>query len=154
MLDIALNSYSSQHSQYFIERLARFHLEFEYIHPFIDGNGRIGRVLINYQLMQRGFPPIIIRDKEKAIYYRSFDEYRQNDKKTTSTMERVLALALMESLNKRNTYLKSSEIIRLSNYAKDHNLPLNGLLNKAKRQTIPAFREKGIWKINKTETFL
>ncbi len=149
MLDQALTRYSSQHRQYFIERLARFHLEFETIHPFVDGNGRIGRVLINYQLMQLGFPPLIIRDKEKAVYYRSFDEYRKSEKKVSSTMERVLTLALMESLHKRIAYLRASDIIRLSTYAKSREVPLNGLLNKAKRQAIPAFREKGVWKISK-----
>ncbi len=145
MLSVALIEYSANHSLYLLEKISRFHLEFEHIHPFNDGNGRIGRVLINYQLMQLGFPPIIIRDKEKRAYYKSFGEFQ--DKKTSTLLDKVLTLALTESLNKRITYMKGQKIIRLSDYAKKHDLHSSVLLNKAKRQTIPAFREKGVWKI-------
>lgn len=146
MMDTAVLEYSSNHSAYFLEKISQFHLNFESIHPFNDGNGRIGRVLINYQLMQLGFPPIIIRDKEKTIYYEGFKEYRE--KRKNITMEKVLTLALLESFHKRITYLKGDSAIRLSEYAQNTNQLLKALLNKAKRQTIPAFREKGVWKIS------
>ncbi len=142
-----LVDYTSDHEAYFAEKITRFHLELETIHPFVDGNGRIGRALINYQLLRLGFPPIIIRDKEKQLYYRNFIEYR--DDKKMNGMETILARALMESFHKRITYLKSQEIILLADYAKKEQKSLNALLNQAKRQTIPAFREKGIWKIGK-----
>ncbi len=145
MLDATLVEYSANHKSYFLEKVSRFHLDFEHVHPFNDGNGRIGRVLINYQLLQQGFPPIIIRDKEKQTYYKSFGEFR--DKRKSTTMDKVLASALMESLNKRITYMKGEKIIRVSDYVKKHDLSSSALLNKAKRQTIPAFREKGVWKI-------
>jgi Fic family protein len=149
MIDEALLEYSGNQSAYFLEKIARFHLEFERIHPFCDGNGRIGRVIANYQLMQFGFPPIIIRDKEKKIYYRSFEEYERSDRKRTATMDRLFSLALLESFHKRITYLRGEEIIRLTEYAKGKNIPPQILLNKAKRQSIPAFREKGVWKTGK-----
>ncbi len=147
MLDALILEYSSVHNLHFLERISRFHLEFEHIHPFNDGNGRIGRVLMNYQLMQSGFPPIIIRDKEKNIYYDSFKEYRDSNKKKNKMMDQVLSLALIESFHKRITYLKGQNIILLSDYAKRTNEKSSTFLNKAKRQTIPAFREKGVWKI-------
>ena len=149
MIDEALLEYSGNQSAYFLEKIARFHLEFERIHPFCDGNGRIGRVIANYQLMQFGFPPIIIRDKEKKIYYRSFEEYERSDRKRTATMDRLFSLALLESFHKRITYLRGEEIIRLTEYAKGKNIPPQILLNKARRQSIPAFREKGVWKTGK-----
>lgn len=147
MVDALLLEYSGRHADYFLEKISRFHLEFEHVHPFCDGNGRIGRVLINYQLMQLGFPPIIIRDKEKATYYKSFGEYRDSSKKKTATMDKVLSLALLESFHKRNAYLKGEKIMRLAEYAEKSQESASVLLNKAKRQTIPAFREKGVWKI-------
>lgn len=151
MLDSALLGYSGNNIDYFLERIAKFHLDFEHVHPFNDGNGRIGRVLINYQLMQLGFAPIIVRDKEKKAYYDSFGEYR--DKRRANGMERVLSVALLESLQKRITYMKGEKIVRLSDYAKKHKLSSSVLLNKAKRQTIPAFREKGVWKIGENFSF-
>lgn len=145
ILEEALIEYSSDQISYFLDKIAKFHLQFETIHPFNDGNGRIGRVIINYQLYRLGFPGIIIRDKEKAIYYQSFGEYR--DDKKTQIMERLISLALMETLHKRIAYLKGLKIIEATEFAVGQNKPIPVVLNAAKRQTIPAFREKGVWKI-------
>lgn len=145
MIEAIVTEYNGDLSDYFLEKIAKFHLAFETIHPFCDGNGRIGRVLICFQLQRLGFPIIIIRDREKDVYYRSFGEYRE--KKNTKTMEKVLVLALLESLNKRITYLKGQRIVTLSEYTKTHMLSASGMINAARRQNIPAFREKGVWKI-------
>jgi len=145
MIENILISYSSDLSSYFVDKIAKFHLDFETIHPFNDGNGRIGRVLMNYQLLHLGFPTIIIRNKEKKEYYKAFNDYR--DAKNTKTIEKITTLALMESLHKRITYLKGENIITLSEYTKKQKKSASALLNAAHRQNIPAFREKGIWKI-------
>jgi len=146
MVESALTEYSSDLDKYFIDRIAKFHLDFETIHPFCDGNGRIGRVLTNYQLLRLGFPRIIVRDKEKKKYYQSFGDYRHD--KNTKTMEKVVALALAESLHKRVTYLKGKKIITVSEYVKRNKKSAPTVLNAARRQDIPAFRERGIWKIS------
>lgn len=140
-----LINYKSESETYFIDRIAKFHLDFEATHPFIDGNGRIGRVIINYQLNRLGFPPIIVRDKEKYFYYQAFDEY--NNFQKTKKMEKIISLGVMESLHKRMAYLRGQKIVKLANNAKEMNTNVVSVLNSAKRQTIPAFREKGIWKI-------
>lgn len=62
-----------------IERVARFHLEFEGIHPFIDGNGRCGRLLLNLDLIQNGFPAINVKFTDRKKYYLAFDEFYKNN---------------------------------------------------------------------------
>lgn len=58
-----------------IERIARFHLEFEGIHPFIDGNGRTGRLIMNLDLIRCGYPPINVKYNDRKRYYDAFDAY-------------------------------------------------------------------------------
>ncbi len=58
-----------------IERIARFHLEFEGIHPFIDGNGRTGRLIMNLDLIRCGYPPINVKFTDRHRYYDAFDSY-------------------------------------------------------------------------------
>ena len=58
-----------------IERAALFHLKFEGIHPFVDGNGRTGRLILNFMLMQAGYPPINVKYSDRKRYYEAFNQY-------------------------------------------------------------------------------
>ena len=145
MMAAALRDYASDLDSYFLDRIALFHLRFETIHPFCDGNGRMGRVIINFQLYRLGLPPVIIRDNEKERYYQAFRDYL--DRRRSQTMERILALALLESMHKRLAYLRGDSVVRLSEYIRRRGLSAPSVTNAARRQTIPAFREKGVWKI-------
>lgn len=62
-----------------IERIARFHLEFEGIHPFIDGNGRTGRLILNLELIRNGYPPINVKFTDRKRYYDAFDAYYRDE---------------------------------------------------------------------------
>ena len=145
LMNQILTRYIEDTDTFFLEKIARFHLDFECIHPFCDGNGRIGRILINMQLLQLGYPKITIRFKDKKIYFDAIKTYQKTN--NSEAMEALLRLALFESFHKRLTYLKGQKIVSLSDYAKQQNVSIHNLLNKAKRQTIRAFREKNIWKI-------
>ncbi|HON43288.1 MAG TPA: Fic family protein [Bacillota bacterium] len=66
---------------------ALFHLEFEGIHPFVDGNGRTGRLILNLTLMQHGYPPINVKFADRRRYYDCLDTYfRDHDEEPMVTM--------------------------------------------------------------------
>jgi len=54
---------------------AYLHARFEYIHPFADGNGRVGRTLLNYWLMLNGHPPLVIYEENRRRYYDALQRY-------------------------------------------------------------------------------
>ena len=144
-LEAALIKYHAATNENIIKKIALLHLTFEHIHPFVDGNGRIGRVISNYALIREGFVPINIKFIDRKLYYAAFKEF--DEKGHTTIMEEIVGRAMTNSYHKRLAYLESREIITLSEYAKRSGLSHSGLLNKANRQTIEAFLEKGVWKI-------
>ena len=144
-LEIMLSEYNASSHYNIIKRIARLHLVFEYTHPFIDGNGRIGRAINNYLLIREGFVPINIKFIDRTKYYDAFKEFDTKGK--TEIMEEIVARALTNSYHKRLAYLENKKIIPLVEYAKKNKLSHSNLINKAVRQTIEAFLEKGVWKI-------
>jgi len=145
LLEKAFVTYNASNQENIIKRIARLHLTFENIHPFMDGNGRIGRVINNYLLIREGFVPINIKFIDRAKYYEAFKEFDKNSE--VSVMEEIVGKALTCSYHKRLAYLEDKKIVTLSEYAKIKKISHTNLLNKANRQSIEAFLEKGVWKI-------
>ena len=77
MEDLILK-YQKQLTQcHIIVAIANFHIQFESIHPFIDGNGRTGRLLLNFELMKNGYLPIDIKFSDRRSYYDCFSVYHK-----------------------------------------------------------------------------
>lgn len=144
-LEKMLLEYNAMSHESIIRRIAKLHLTFEYTHPFVDGNGRIGRVINNYLLIREGFVPINIKFIDRKRYYEAFREF--DEKGATDIMEEIVGRALTNSYHKRLAYLEGKKIITLAEYARNNKLSHSNLINKANRQTIEAFLEKNTWKI-------
>jgi len=144
-LEKMMVKYNASSSNHIIKRIALLHLTFESIHPFIDGNGRISRVINNYLLIREGFVPINIKFIDRKLYYEAFKEFDQKGK--TAIMENIVGKALTNSYHKRLAYLEGLNIVTLGDYAKMFKISHSNLINKANRQTIETFLEKGVWKI-------
>lgn len=81
---------------YVVDFAAQFHHKFVHIHPFQDGNGRVGRLLMNIFLMAHGFPLVIIQKNDRQKYYRVLSEADYGNYKSLSTF---IAQAVLKSLN-------------------------------------------------------
>ena len=116
LLEDAIAGYHGSNHKNIAKRIARLHLAFEHIHPFVDGNGRIGRIINNYLLIREGFVPMNIKFIDRQKYYDAFKEF---DKKgATKIMEEIVSKALTNSYHKRLAYLEGKKIVTLLVYNK------------------------------------
>ena len=142
-----VKKYNASDDRYFLDKIIYFHAEFENIHPFIDGNGRIGRLLINEQLDLLNLPPILIPNKSKnEEYYPALEEYSKLNK--LDQLSEFFARLLIEALYRRITRLTVPKIVSVSDWAKQNQMSVQSATNKAIRGTIPAFRLRGHWMID------
>lgn len=142
----ALTRFHDDASMAPLERIAWFHCEFEVIHPLVDGNGRIGRMLINKQLQDIGLPPVIVRARNRRVdYYSLLAQYAKSN--SHDGMTRLLALLVLESLHKRIALISSRRVIPLADWARAAGISGAAAANKAKRQTISAFRMRDRWMV-------
>lgn len=84
-----------------VELAAMVHTRFVGIHPFVDGNGRTARLLLNLELMKAGYPPIVIRKEDRLDYYDALDLAHTSD-----VHESFLKLVLERAHAAMDLYLK------------------------------------------------
>ncbi len=95
--------------KHIIECIALFHLDFESIHPFIDGNGRTGRLILNLDLIRNGYLPINIKFTNRADYYNAFNDYRKVEgTKDPKAMVQLIAEYELKELEERISILKNA----------------------------------------------
>ncbi len=97
LMEDLIRDYEENKCKHIIEQVAIFHLEFESIHPFLDGNGRTGRLLLNLELMKYGFPPINIKFASRRKYYDCFSSYHKGNK-DYSDMANLIGEYVVETL--------------------------------------------------------
>lgn len=77
---------------------AYFHASFENIHPFADGNGRVGRTLLNYYLMINNEPPVIIYEDDKVLYYKALQAF--DEKESLEPLKKFLQMETIRTWSK------------------------------------------------------
>lgn len=85
-----------------VERGAMLHAIFVGIHPFIDGNGRTSRLLLNLELMKAGFPAVVIKVENRLAYYEALDKSH-----TTNNYQDFIQLIVKEVEDSLNLYLSA-----------------------------------------------
>lgn len=101
-----------------IEYAATLHYRFVWIHPFIDGNGRVARLLMNLILIRAGYPPTIILNSDRKKYYNALN---RADRGEFQAFFKIIGQAVERSLDiyLRAMGLHTEELLSLSELAKD-----------------------------------
>ncbi len=129
-----------------VEFAAMIHARFEAIHPFIDGNGRTGRLLMNYMLILQGYPPAIILKSQRSKYLRAL-ERAQGKQPDYSMLIELVARAVRDNLNKLLLpYLSTkNDLMPLNAVAEGTCYSSNYLRRLAQEGRLKAVKEGSIW---------
>jgi Fic family protein len=131
---------------YMVEWVAKIHAEFEAIHPFRDGNGRTGRLLMNYLLIAYGHPPAIIFKSQRPKYIRSLEKAQGKNPDYTMLVE-LVARSVRDNLNKLMLPKLSKDInlVPLSALAEGTAYKPNYLRRLAQEGKLKAVKEGSLW---------
>ncbi len=126
-----------------VETSAFLHHRFVEIHPFIDGNGRVARLLTNLYLIAQGYPPIVLKTEDRGKYYRFL---READAGNLAPFTNFIAKAVDESLT---TYLSifggTDELLPLKELAKETPYSQEYLSLRARQGVLDAVKIGKIW---------
>ena len=129
-----------------IELAAYAHHELVKIHPFIDGNGRTARLLMNLILMRNGYPPIVILNRERKKYFETLEKaHFENFKDFFNFIARNVEISLNLYLNSLVPTKKNTELISLKELAKETKYSQEYLSLRARQGKLVATKINGIW---------
>ena len=131
-----------------IMHAARMHARFEQIHPFIDGNGRTGRALLNLQLIRTGYPPCVIRVRDRDKYIDSLGSAFRNDFVPIATLvAREVTNSLYRLVNPK--VLDPLEVQPLENFESD-DFKVTAMRTAIQRGRLQAFKDaSGQWQTSR-----
>lgn len=127
------------------EALAQLHNEFEQVHPFIDGNGRAGRLLLNLILVRLGYPPVIIFKRQRDAYLAAMQRADGGD---YGALGELIARAMYDNLNRFivPNVAGPAQLVPLASLA-DKEFTLAALRQAAQRGRLDAIQSSdGVWR--------
>lgn len=127
------------------ELLAVIHNEFEQVHPFLDGNGRSGRLALNLVLVRLGYPPVIVMKQQRPSYLTAMERADQGD---PGPLGELLARAMLENLNRfiLPNIAGPARLVPLAALV-DDSFSLVALRQAAQRGRLEAFQgTDGVWR--------
>jgi len=126
-----------------IKKAAFIHHEFVWIHPFYDGNGRVVRLLTNLYLMQKGYPPIILKKEDRKRYYFALNKGDQGD---LSVFADFIAKAVHEALQHYlSSFIEEERLIPLKEIADYTPYSQEYLSLRARQGKLDAVKIENVW---------
>lgn len=126
-----------------IKKAAYIHYELVRIHPFWDGNGRVARLLTNFYLMKKGYPPIVLRKEDRKKYYKTLTKADHGD---LSDFAHFLAKAVNESLQYYlSSFIEEEELVKLSELAEQSEYSQEYLSLRARQGKLDAVKIDNLW---------
>jgi fido (protein-threonine AMPylation protein) len=127
-----------------VEDLARLHASFERIHPFPDGNGRVGRLVLTHLLVRTGYPPAIIEKDERKSYLKAL---RGADEHDCGPLSELLARSVRKGIYRFliPKLAGTLSVVPLAGLARDDGLSHNALVAAAQRDRLRAQKVDGTW---------
>lgn len=130
-----------------IKKAAFMHHKLVWIHPFYDGNGRVARLLTNFYLMKKGYPPIVLKKEERKKYYNTLNKADHGD---LSSFANFIARAVNESLQYYlSVFIDEDRLIPLSEIAKYSSYSQEYLSLRARQGKLDSVKIDNVWHSSK-----